>query len=43
MEWGDGLDGFWFEYITLEEPMGYPVGDVKQLAGKVKLELVKTV
>lgn len=37
-----GQDDFWFEYITLEESMGYPVGDAKQLAGKVKLELVKT-
>lgn len=38
-----GKDDFWFEYITFEGPMRYPVGGVQQLARKVKLELVKTV
>lgn len=41
--WEMGRDDFWFECVTFEGPMGYLVGDAQQLAGKVKLELVKIV
>lgn len=38
-----GKDDFWFEYVTFEGSMGYLAGDAQQLAGKVKLELLKIV
>lgn len=38
-----GRDDFCFEYVTFEGSLGYLVGDAQQLAGKVKLKLVKIV
>lgn len=38
-----GRDDFWFESVTFEGSIGCLVGDAQQLAGKVKLGLVKIV